>query len=293
MSLSGVFTANLDAENIFLDLTYLPDPILHKFWLTINNQSVNTLYFKIYCNLTNWSLNTPATGELGAIATGVTTTYTPIITRANPAAEATDTGNLTIEAYSDSGYTTLVATASLNVSAYIEDLENWTNTDVTDFSDGTAQGWTLSNFAISNSFAVVAGGYAALKQVQTSSSVVSAGATCTISKSIALPNTNKVRALFYFAWVGQANGSPRIASFSNVSMQVDGSKVGDIPFTLASVQNSSSSLGWVKMAVDLSDFKNQTVTLLMSLQINATSTIFNYPAISIGLVGRIVVAGNN
>jgi hypothetical protein len=291
MGIGGLFTANLTADKLYEDLTNLDDPILHKFWLTIKNQSIALLYFKIVNTLSNWSLSSPASGQLGPAGSGLTNTLTVILSRANPGVEVTDTGAFKLEAYSDSGYTTLVADATLNVSALIEDLENWIDATVTDFADGTAQGWTLSNLTVENDLSVEVGGYSLKGQAATLGGQ-DITKVCTASKSVTLPNTTKVRFLMYLAWVGTISGAATMTNIlKNISLQVDGVKVFDIPFTLFSVVNVTSNSGtWLKFEGDLSDYANQTVTLLISFTLETISTSTGDSSSS-GWIGRIVVAG--
>ena len=260
MVVGTIFQANLNADKIYIDLTYLPDPIKHKFWLTIRNQSLSTLYFKIICDIPNWTLDTPADGKLGSVGAGAAITFTPIITRAKPASETEDSGSLKIEAYTDSDYTNKMAEDTLDVTVYIEDLESWTDVIKSDFDDGTAQGWTLSHMNISSTQSVEAGGYSAQFY---SHSQYTYNIEASISKSLTLPNRNKVRISFFLAYSIAAPA--RYVNVHDLSVMVDDVKIFDLPFKLDRLYSQSKKVGWVKVAADLSDYKGQTVTLKLRM----------------------------
>jgi hypothetical protein len=275
MVVGAEFIANLNADKIYIDLTYLSDPITHKFWLTIQNQSLSTLYFKIISNITNWSLDTPADGKLGATGSGATSTETITITRANPGSETTDSGSLKIEAYTDSGYTNKIGEATLSVTVYIEDLENWTDVTKSDFDDGTAQGWTLSNLTINNAYSVEAGGYSAVRISATGGT-----ATTYLSKSVSLPNRNKVRIAFFLAGKGTYS-----YAIHDIAVYVDGTKVFDIPFSISA---AGVQIGWIKFIADLSAYKGETKTLKVEAKIYTQAGVVSFIAFD-----RIVVAGKD
>lgn len=285
MVVGADFIANLNADKIYIDLTYLADPIKNKFWLTIQNQSLSTLYFKIICNIPNWSMDTPADGKLGSVASSVTTTFEPIVTRSNPGSETTDSGSLKIEAYTDSGYTNKIGEATLNVTVYIEDLENWTDVTKNSFDDGTAQGWTLApaaNMSISTEQSVEVGGYSArflkggIYEVETS-----------ISKSISLPNRNKVRVSFFLGYEIKGAGTYYyLVKYPYIS--ADAVKVFEMPMVDTSLP--LKTVGWLKLTADLSDYKGQTKTIKLSLMARTRGVSGGYVKI---WYDRVVVAGKD
>ncbi len=278
------FTANLNADKIYMDLTYLDDPITKKFWLTIQNQSLSTLYFKIICNIPNWSISTPTDGKLGGITSGTTATKTSIITRTNPATETTDSGNLTIEAYTDSDYTNKIGEAALSATVYIEDLENWTDVDKSDFNDGTAQGWTIEPSAytsITSNYSVEVGGYC----VQFLRNWIF-DVEVYVSKSVVLPNKNKVRVAFFIGAYAVVEGG-----IYNLAVLVDGDKVFDIPFTWhPATSYPGVKEGWLKVVADLSAYKGQTITLKIRSYAKITGGGYQIAAV---WFDRIVIAGKD
>lgn len=291
MVVGTIFTANLNAGKIYIDLTYLPDPIKNKFWLTIKNQSLVTLYFKVVCNIANWSMDTPADGKLGSVAGASSTTFTPIITRVNPGAEATDAGSLKIEAYTDSGYTNKIGEDTLDVTGYIEDLEAWTDVAKSDFDDGTVQGWTLATgMSIANDASVEVGGYSARANEFEGAHTQ----TYFVEKSLGLPNRAKVRVSFFFG-VRIRNTSPTFAKSGQVSalsFKVDGVKLFDIPFNVIKETvptETTRYYGWLKFTADLSAYKNQTKTVRMEWTNESAGTFLFITS----WLDRIVVAGED
>jgi len=258
MVIGALFDANLNADNIYIEMTYLPDTMKNTFWLYVLNQSLSTLYFKITCNISNWSLNTPSDGKLGSINAGLYKTFTPIIERSKPVSEITDTGNLKIEAYTDSDYLNKIGEDELTVTIYIEDLENWESVQKWDFDDGQADGWTGTALQITNDESVDVGGYSARTRVTDMQEV---GTDCHIQRSISIPNKNKVRISIFFAYYLKS-GDLLPSYLKKPNIQVNGNKVHDIPFTFVSVpKNQTATAGWFKMCADISAYKNQTLTI--------------------------------
>ena len=285
------FEANLNADKIYIDLTYLPDPIDNKFWLTIKNQSLVTLYFKIICNIPNWSMDTPSDGKLGSVAPAVTGTFTPIITRAKPGAEATDSGDLKIEAYTDAGYTAKIGEDSLSCTTYIEDLENWTDVAKSDFDDGTAQTWTLGNMSVVSDESVEVGGYS-VRHYHAQAAASWLYQTFYAEKSLSLPNRNKVRGSLFFAIRMRGAGVPPHGQtrFRNPTITVNGTKVLDIPFSMWYFIGPAYDyyFGWFKLTGDLSAYKGQTVTVRFQAEMGAYDDAWVYCWFD-----RIVIAGED
>lgn len=292
MVIGALFQANLNADKIYIDLTYLPDPIKNKFWLKIQNQSLSTLYFKIVCNIPNWSLNTPADGKLGSVAGGAASgNLMVIIERSKPGSETTDTGSLKIEAYTDSGYTNKVGEDDLTVTAYIEDLENWTDVIKSDFDDGTAQGWTLDPAAymsISNDESVEVGGYSA-RYSRAGTQGGPYDEDVEVSKSIALPNRNKVRASIFIAYRLYSNLPGYYVYFQWPRIFVDGIELLYAPYERVA-NNETITEGWLKLTVDLSAYKNQTKTVKFQCRAKNVTDKAAYVHI---WFDRIVIAGKD
>jgi len=287
-SIVTLFQANLNANNIYIDYSNLPDPITHRFLLLVKNQYTSTLYFKITSYVSNWIITSPSDGKLGGISPASQSVFTITITRPKPTTETTDTGYFKIEAFSDSGYTTKVGEATLDVTIYIEDLENWTDVIIDDFNDGTPQGWILSSgVSVSSERSIEATGYS-LK-----GGVYAADVTQYIEKAVTLPNRNKVRINFYVSLYALVTSDvARTATFKNFSIKANDTKVFDIPTNIISIYvpgyTSPSSAGWYKFCADLSPYKGQTITLRIewSLSIGTYGYAYLY-------LDRIVIAGKD
>jgi hypothetical protein len=284
-----IFGANLNADKIYIDYSNLPNPVLHKFFLKVQNQSISTLYFRILSYIDNWSISDPSNGQLGSIGSSSTNTYTITMSRSKPTGEATDTGYLRIQAFTDSSYSNKVGEVDLNVTVYIEDLENWTNATINSFDDGTAQGWTLaSGMTVANDRSIEAGGYS----IKTPA-VAGTTSNFYIYKNITLPDNNKVRINFYKSLYFQnTSASNRIGILSNLSVKANNNKIFDIPLDIITDNVSPSTthnLGWYKFTADLSAYKGQTVTLRIEWQLyssNSSLTVYSW-------LDRIVIAGKN
>jgi hypothetical protein len=283
-----IFRANLNANKIYIDYSNLPDPLLHKFPLTIQNQSISTLYFKILSYVSNWSISDPSNGQLGSVGSGSTGTYTITMSRSKPTGEVTDTGYLQIQAFTDSVYSNKVGEVNLNVTVYIEDLENWTNVTINSFDDGTTQGWTLaSGMSVVSDRSVEVGGYS-LK----TPNVTSSTGSFYIYKDITIPNNNKVRISFYKALMVQTGSYANAGYISNLSVKASGNKTFDIPLTViyASIPaNSTQYLGWFKFTADLSAYRGQTVTVRIEWQVTGSGSY----ATASSWLDRIVIAGKD
>ena len=289
MSYTGlIFNANLNADKIFIDYSNLPDTIQHTFFITIQNQSVSDLYFKITLFISNWTVTSPTDGKLGVVKTSTTSAFAVTISRSKPTTETIDTGYLRVEAFIDSGYTNSIGYVDFNVTIYIEDLENWTDVIINSFDDGTQQEWSLSSgLSIANDRSIEVGGYS----IKTST-VTNATVTFYIYKTITLPNRNKVRINFYkslYLSTGQYSGT---LTLKNVSVKVNDVKVFDIPFDVISysIPNYTSvSLGWYKFCADLSAYKGQTVTLRIEWTLSSSYALAGITS----WLDRIVIAGKD
>jgi len=285
-----VFQANLNADKIYVDLSYLPDTIRHTFWLSIRNQSTTTFWFRLVCLLPNWSIESPTDGKLGSVTGASTGVFTATIIRSKPSSETVDSGQLKIEAYRDSTYIDKVGEATLNVTAYIEDTENWTDKILYDFNDGTSQGWTLaSNMSIANDMSVEPGGYS-VRADEFSDTTRS----YYISRTIAIPNRDKVRLTFYLLFRARSTGpTTATALLRNLYVKVDTTDVFAIPFSpiLGGLIPGNATIwyGWYKFTLDLSAFKGQAKTVRISWE---ERTDYAY-LFATAWLDRIVIAGKD
>jgi hypothetical protein len=288
--IGAVFVANLNADKIFIDMSNIPDPTKHTFKLRIQNQANTGLYFKIVCNVSNWSIYAPTNGQLGSVGSGSTADFDVTISRTKPSTETTDTGYFTIQAFTDSGYVNKVAEANLNATVYFEDLENWTDVIISNFNDGTAQGWTLgTGLSILNNKSVETGGYSV------ESSILTGGSrTFYIEKTITIPNRNKVRLNFYLACrISNTHINTAYAGHINsMSIKCGGNKVFEIVpiiFGGSIYQSNTYLYGWSKFCGDLSAYKGQTVTVRIEFVEYSQNTYIQINS----WLDRVVIAGKD
>jgi len=257
------FRANLKANKIYIDLEFAPETLRNHFALLITNNSIQDLYFKISIDVPNWSVEEPTDGKLGVVPSGGVKQFTIVITRTNPNSEITETGNLILEAYSDSGYTNLVDSDTLPIEIHIVDIKSWDVQGWT-FDDGTTQDWT-TNGSVSSDRSVRAGGYS-IKYVITTHDTEKKE-TFYIERSISIPSGySKALFMFYFKWYGKT--SPANAAYTELEyfcVKVNGNvvfewgKYGNV-FELHG-DNLEEEKPWYKCVCDLSDYIGQTITL--------------------------------
>lgn len=280
------FKSEMNDPIIVIDKTHLPGFVRHKFYLQIQNTSDNTLYFKLVEQLPNWTLDhtpdIPADGKLGAIGAGVAKIFEGITVRNLPVGESEDVGHFIVEAYPDDTYTGLIESHSHPTTIYIEDLKSWPWTDVSNFDDGTWQGWTWDpggcpaggSVEVSNEKSVEEPGYSLR-------TYAGAGGGCPfISKEFALPSTPKVRLSFYALY--KTVGSPSKISWMRV--YVNGDLVLN-PHPRTIIGTNQETLWW-KYGVDLSKYSGETVTI--KIQRYSLCGAHNY---AIAYFDEIIVAG--
>lgn len=263
-----IFEAYLNAAVPYIDMKWLADPIIYKWYLTVKNQSNQTLWFKLFNAIPNWDfgISLPGSDELELGSIGAGSSISPVIdmVREVPVGETYDGDNLTLKAYTDAGYTNEIASADKFVTIDIQDVENWTDVEIFDFEDGTAQGWTLTYLSVSSDKSVEAGGYSIKGSNNVGDFEVAA------SRAINIPNRNKCNLSFFFA----SAGSP-----ANLRVSIDGVLIFNYPSALSAVAY------WRKFSVNLSPYKNQSRTIEIRLYSASSSNI--------SWIDRIVVAGKD
>lgn len=284
-----VFESNLNAALQLVELKWLSDPIYHRFGLLIRNQSSETFYFKLFNGLPNWDFGTELPGtdeqELGSLAGGTSSWFLIDMVRALPVGEVIDSGNHILKAYLDADYLNEVASDILSMVASIEDLEAWDDVDISDFDDGTAQGWTLGGspvaaFTVSDVKSVEADGYS-LRHAYTSPSPGGHWISAHITKSVYVPNRLKARMSFFYNW---AYGNYHLTTTAELHVQVDGV---DVYFENRKI-SPTSVVNWQKYMVDLTSYKGETVDLKIYLKYwSKTGGSFN------DFIDRIVIAGKD
>lgn len=139
----GVSPPTETERTIYADLVNLPDPIKIGLTVKVYNYDSVTLYMKLSGTGTGWTFTAT---QLGSLAAG--SNYTKNIdqfgSKAKPAAETSETVIITLNAYTDAGYSVLKWTYSKNIDLLLikSDDGSWTQDELDNFDDGTVQGWT-------------------------------------------------------------------------------------------------------------------------------------------------------
>jgi len=237
-------------DTIVIDRTRAADPVTYNFKLKIKNQGTSTVYYKLTESSGVWSISSPSNGELGSVGSGSSKIFDITLQRALPTSDVVETIDLTLEAYSDSGYTNLVDSVSFSMTAILADIHSWPSYTKYDFDDGTAQGWTLSGASIQSDKSIEASGYAVKISTDDTSPV---SHTATLTKSETLPSNDRVVFLFYFtAYIPHTS-----AKINYIQIKVNGDVVFDTGATLL----STSITTWDMIGVDLSSYAGQSVTI--------------------------------
>ena len=295
-----VFEFVMDDPTIVIDKTHISYLVRQRFSLWIHNTCGSTLYFKLVEQIPNWTLgitsDIPADGKLGAIGAGLTKHFEGQIIRSLPAGESEDVGNFVVEAYPDATYTALIESHSHPTTVYIEDLENWVNVQKFGFDDGTAQGWSLSNMAVSGVKSVESGGYSLFGK--TFVTVYEDTKIVYLSKSIVLPATSKVRLSLYWLFQYESGASGGLFDFrlNHLKVYVDDVEVytcfkPDVPvFDVHESMSDSTTktYGWFKIGLDLSSFGAETVVIKIEAELYTNA----YYAAHTGIyIDNVVIAG--
>lgn len=264
------FNVSVNGDKAVLDMNYLPDPFQYSFRIDIQNQSTQDLYFKISTSSTDWSIVTPSNGELGVVAAGSTESFMVTLQRAKPTADTTDTVPITIDAYTDSGYTNQVDTGSTNLTITIADLRNWANSTLYNFDDGTSQGWTLgSNWSVANDISVESGGYSLKMNPTADSGAVSD--TITLSSASIPSNAQVVISLMLAAKIlATANNNGEV---DMLTIKVGTDTVYQVPLKelgyWTSDQSSTLTKNWVYIGADITPYAGQTADITIQVDVTA------------------------
>ena len=148
----------LPSKTIYADIVNMPDPMKLGICFKMYNLDDVTLYMEIEGSHANWSFATTTYGSLNSGSS----TYKPrryFGTRAKPATETTEVISITLNAYTDGGYSNLKWTMTRNITVFMvkSDDGSWSLDEDDDFNDGTVQGWAgnsstppLGGFGVAN-----------------------------------------------------------------------------------------------------------------------------------------------
>lgn len=229
-----------------------------------SNKSPQPVYIRAVLNdpAGNWTFSGGSTTKDYSIGGFGSTTQTITLTRAVPSADVeAEQFTLTFEIYKDSGHTQKIDQIVKTITAYIVDFRNnsnWT-TDVSDFDDGTAQGWTLNLFSISDVASIEAGGYSAYYDHYGSTKYPS------LEKDISVSSSPTGLIFYWGAYLTSANAYA-YARLYYVRVYIDNVKVYE-DHVNASVDYGHKSLGWYQVPIDLSSYVNKTIHVKIEFQV--------------------------
>jgi len=246
---------------LIIDRSRATDPITVMYRIQVKNQGTTTVYYKIKESSALWNISSPTDGILGSLGAGASSTFTIELQRALPTSDVKETIPLTIEVYSDSGYTNLVDSIDITLTVIIADISSWPSYTKYDFDDGTTQGVTFTRISgdtftmdVSSDRSITSPGFS-LKIRDTE--LPSEYATVKLTKTITLPNTSTC--VFGFHINRTRTNSAYIDG--KLAVQVNGEDIyiidPGLPYNAA--PNFTSDWGYVY--VDLSDYAGQSVVI--------------------------------
>ena len=187
--------------------------------LKIINQEMTAFYFRIAQNATppaGWTLPNK---DLGSLAVGYTWTGTYSLNRTKPtsitAGRLTESVDIAIKAYYDSGYTNLYSQDNFTATYHLIDRTAgvWTTLYNNNFDDGTVQGWWRSEIGTHTQFGSVAASSAAYRSYPHSLGFPNSAGGTGYAKSFAVPVTYQEAYLIFSVrnyWSYYSPGDARI-----------------------------------------------------------------------------------
>jgi len=245
-----------------------------RMYARFKNQSPQLVYVKaIILNTTEWTFDNGSTSKnLGSIdAFGYSDKYFTL-KRAVPTADIEESFTMKFEFYKDSGYTKKLEEVTKTVYANIIDFRNsteWTS-ELTDFEDGTEQGWTLNLFSISQDASIEAGGYSAYYYLS--------GTTATkypsIEKTISIPaGVTKAGIIFYYGAHLFSGWNGKYARFNYTRVYVNGELIFEDYINAAVDYNPTHKyIGWYQSSVDLTEYAGQNITVKIEFELHLDKT---------------------
>jgi len=232
-------------------------------FVRFRNQSPQLVYVKAIIEDANgnWTFDNGSTSKnLGSLDSLGTTNKYVTLKRAVPSSDVEgESFTIKFEFYRDSGYTQKVDTLTESIEANIIDFRNstdWT-INLTDFEDGTEQGWTLNLFSITQDASIEAGGYGAYYNNCGTHGIKRPSLT----KTISIPSgITKAGILFY--WGVAIYHQYHADEFKYVRIYVNGTKVYEDYVH----KKSNGALGWCQASVDLTPWKGQSVEVKIEME---------------------------
>jgi hypothetical protein len=232
---------------------------------TTKNRSTSTLYYQLISGSASYVLTSPSNGKYNVIA-GVTTNSFFTLTRTNPGTDITEDVIITLEVFSDSGYTTLISSQTVTLTYKIYDLESFIYQYTQDFSTDIT-GWSGQTGTIAS---VSATGSASLYW-QSNTSVGGGILTAPYVRTrLSLPDYDKIALTFYSLGAAERTSGTNVVTVEDLgfNIYVNGVLiVSEVSYsTYQSATGSSSNIiyyeqSWIRHSLDLALYRNQTITL--------------------------------
>ena len=258
------FTVNVN-DTVYIDrwgISTLAE-FITALGLQVWNKSPREVYIKALIEdpNSNWTFDdNTTTKQLGKVDGFNYENFYVNLKRAVPSTDVEDEQfTLKIEFYKDNSYSQKVDTLSKTITVNIIDFRNtagWT-TQIDDFDDCTAQGWSLSGFTVSSSASVNPNG-CSLTFTKTSSS-----GTAYIAKSISVPTgVQKATLVFYYGVAGYGTYKDE----SELRVYVNNTKV-------FSLRSDGKKGGWWQSSIDLTQYAGQNITVKIEEYLKAWGSV--------------------
>ena len=244
------------------------------------NKAPKTAYIKVLVEDSNgnWTFDDGSTSKnLGSVDGFSYTFFNLTLKRAVPSSDVEDeTFILKFEFYKDSSYSQKFDQLSKTITVNIVDFHNppsdWT-VQIDNFDDGTAQGWSLNGFSVSNTASVQANGYSAYYSKSVNNS--SASFDITLQKTFTVPNdATKVGFGFYWGVVGGGHASDSSSAYytriEDLQVYINDTKVYEHHHPLymggSGSRTDEQQEGWFNVSLDLTSYKGQNITIKIRVQ---------------------------
>lgn len=143
-------------RTIYCDIAGLPNPMYLGLIPRVFNDDTVTLYMQLEGSHPNWTFTPTNLGSLGA---GSNKYYriNQFGYRTRPSSETNEILDITLNAYTDAGYSNLKWTITRSITTFMlrSDDGSWSLDENDDFIDGTIQGWAASSLNPPVTLAVV------------------------------------------------------------------------------------------------------------------------------------------
>ncbi|MEM1725153.1 MAG: hypothetical protein QXW71_05235 [Thermoplasmata archaeon] len=229
--------------HIYIDTYEAPNTINFRVHLSVRNQSLQTLWFRL--SQPHEDI-TPSYINLGSVGAGSTATLTPTFSVPKPSQDVTYSGNWKIEAFTDSNYSNKVTEATKFTEVRLCDLSQWDQILFTTFDNGTSQGWTMAAYVGIRGDWSVYPGYSIGYHMYPG---ISVSITSQFYRDVNIPIASMVLMSFYFV---QWNNNPS-ANYTRLYIKVDDTTIFDYRRSIY-----DSTYGPYRICVNLTPYQGGT-----------------------------------